>query len=943
MISRFLIALTLTIICLALPALAKPSKVPLVTPAKLSILDLSALSAQSATDILRQFPAFKGNDFQASDLDKLIQYLIIHEQYDSAQILTEEKDQMQVFFVNVGKTRRISQLTFSGMKAFSESDLQREFMLTEKSLFEQQSLIDAGERIRKLYRERGFLNAVIDLDFIQLSPTEMAVKIKINEGPLTKIKKIELKALNPEFQTRYLKYLKKKLENEAYTEQILVSVRKNLREELSSHQFYQAELLGPEIQMSQDDSEVQLIFSVPNSDEFFVEFEGTARESASSIKEFMELDQFYSANPNIAPELATRVKNFYLSRGYARVEVLGEERFGLRPHTRVIQLQVTEGPKIRIKEIQITGRISRPEKYYVEFIKEHSAEILNDGYYNREALDTGLKNLIIASQNQGFLKAKVISTKTTYSGIKKDQIVVSINIDEGPLTLLEDLKFEGNLSYSGAQLLNVIGLKPNEPLRLNELENAVIKIKEFYRNSGFLEMSLLDKPEDLIQYNLDATAASIRMKISEGPKVLVSGILIEGNSITKDYVILKELEFHVGDTLTPQLIEESINRLYRLGHFSSVDIKTLEEKTQIANRTVIIRVVDRDPGLFNLGIGANNERGLTLRGYTGISYRNIIGSGRGVSLRLEGNYNLSEIKYLERKVTIGYLEPYLLDTRMKLRLNYTQAISISNFDTRKATELKQITWAIEQDITSHILLSYDVWSSAQFRTFPIDEGNTKIPPNEQVIVTTGPNLDIDFRDNPFNPSKGTFTRLSAEYSTPFLGSSPDIEFWKAMGSFSHYYGFWRPGWVFANSVRGGVLQNLSANGGVPYDKKGLILGGQSTVRGFQPGEAFPNQYDLGVPTDEYRLKTQASMYLVKSEMRFPIYGAFGAAFFYDGGAVFIREAPLPNPDPYRDAVGVAFRYATPVGAVSFEWAYKLDRRSERSESQWPFYFSIGTF
>lgn len=942
MILRFLLALSLATLLPSSQAFAKSTRV----------LDLSALAPQSAANILKQFPILNGGDFQYSDLDALIRHLITQEQYDSAQIQVDETNETQTFTINVGKTRRVSQLQFSGMKAFSEGDLRREFIVGEKSLFEQQALIDAGERIRKLYRDQGYLNAIVDLDFSQLSATDMAVNVKINEGPLTRIKKIELKASNPEFQIRYLKYLEKKLANEAFTDQNLNSIRKNLREELSSHRFYKADLIGPDVQMNKDDSEAQLTFSVPNSEEFFIEMEGALEESPSSIKEFMELDKFYSANPNIAPELATRVKNFYLSRGYARVEVVGDEEPGSKEHTRVIQLHVTEGPQVRIKEFQITGRISRLESYYIDFIKNHSGEILSKGFYNRDALDTGLKNLIISCQNQGFLKAKIISTKTVYSGSKKEEILVSVNIDEGPLTLLENLKFEGNLSYSEADLMRVIGLKPNDPLRLNELENAVVKIKEFYRNSGFLEMSLLDKPEDLIQYNSDATAASVRMKISEGPKVIVAGILIEGNSITKDYVILKELEFRIGDTLTPQLIDESISRLYRLGHFSSVDIKTLEEKTQLANRTVVIRVTDRDPGLFNLGIGANNERGLTLRGYTGIAYRNILGSGRGVSLRLEGNYNLSEIKYLERKVTIGYLEPYLFDSRMKLRLNYTQAISISNFDTRKATELKQITWSVEQDITSHILLSYDVWSSAQFRDFPIDQDNTKIPSNEQVIVTTGPNLDIDFRDHPFNPSKGTFTRLSAEYSTPTIGSSPDIEFLKATGSFSHYYGFWRPGWVLANSVRSGILQNLSAKGGVPYDKKGLSLGGQSTVRGFQPGEAFPNELDLGVPTDLYRLKTQASMYLIKSEIRFPIVGAFGAALFYDGGAVFIQDAPIPDPnnpnrglgaDPYRDAVGMAFRYATPVGAVSFEWAYKLDRRAERNESQWPFYFSIGTF
>lgn len=912
-------------------------------------MDLSVLSPTVQEDISRQFPKLKTGEFSQADLDQLIRYLVNEEQFDSVQVLSEEKGAQETFYLNVGKTRRIAKLIFKGMDEFAESDIRREFSVLEKAVFDQQTLIEAGERVRKLYRDEGYLNASLDLEFARVSATDVNVSVTIKEGPQTLIKKVVLIANNPDFQKKFERLLHKELVNEPYTDQALNSVRKDIREEFNDDQYFQAELQGPDVTMNSDDSEVYLTFTVPNSDRIYVDIEGAASEKANSVKNSLELDTFYSSNPNISPELATRAKNYYLSKGYARVEVSGEDSPGISPHSRRVTLKVVEGPRVKIKDIRISGHFSLEEKYYVNFLKDHSSELIEDGYYNREAIEVGLKNLIIDRQNQGFLRAKIISTKSAYQGKNREEIDIAINLDEGPLTILESILFQGNESYSEAELLKVIGLKAKEPLKLNELEAAIDKIKQFYRNSGFLEMSLVNERDDLVIYNEDATLAQVKMKVIEGPQITVASILIEGNTLTKDYVILKELDFSPGDILTPQLIEESIARLQRLGHFNSVDIKTLEEKTQIANRTVVVRVADRDPGLFNLGIGANNERTLTLRGYTGIAYRNIMGTGRGVSMRLEGNYNIADIKYLERKITFGYLEPYLFDSRVKGRVNYTQAVTISDFDTGKATELKQISWSVEQDITSHALLSYELWTSSQYRDFPIDPDSKTVPNNEQVIVTTGPTLDLDYRDHPFNPTTGTFTRINAEYSAPWMGSSSYIEYWRAMASFTHYYGFSRPGWVFANSLRGGVLKNLSSTGGVPYDKKGLTLGGQSTIRGFQPGEAFPSEFDFGVAPDKYFLTTEANMYLVKSELRFPIKGAFGGAFFYDGGAVFIKEnVGIPSDsslikDPYRDAVGIAFRYATPVGAVSFEWAYKLDRREDRNESQWPFYFSIGTF
>jgi len=119
----------------------------------------------------------------------------------------------------------------------------------------------------------------------------------------------------------------------------------------------------------------------------------------------------------------------------------------------------------------------------------------------------------------------------------------------------------------------------------------------------------------------------------EGPQVRISTFVLDGNSFTKDYVLLKEIDLQPGDTVTPSKVDEAVAKLQRTGHFNTVEVKTLEEKTSVANRTLVIKVTERDPGVFTLGAGATSDLGLTLRGYTGIAYNNIRGTGRGGRLR----------------------------------------------------------------------------------------------------------------------------------------------------------------------------------------------------------------------------------------------------------------------------------------------------------------------
>lgn len=907
--------------------------------AKADTLDLKTVSGATQERLKTKFPeAFSKDTFRFAHLDEIIQHLILEEAFDYAEFTQAS---VSTYKLNVGKNRRIAKVIFKGHSNFSEGQIRREFSVNEKGRFDQDALIDGAERIQKLYDDNGFSRTTVELKFFKVSEAEVEVHVNVNEGPQLRIAEIELRTANEDLKQKLEKVLRRYLK-QAYTEKTISELRQAARQFFNQNQYYRADLSNILSRPNAENTQASLIINIENPIRYFITLSGYRRETRSRLDEAMDLKNFFSANPSIGPELANKLKQYYLSQGYARVETSASEKLAPRPYEMELELKVEEGPRVRISSIQFMGSLSLESDEYSKSLQKFASPLLKNNFYNREDLDLALRNFVIDRQNQGYLKSKVNSVRTTYNN-PRDQIQIVVNFDEGPLTILENLDFRGNQSFSKEQLQNIVNLTPDQPLKLNLLEESLQKIRNFYRDSGHLEMKLLNEKTDLIIYNEDNTRAQVNYEISEGPKVVVASILVDGNSLTKDYVVRKELEFSEGEILTPQKLTESIARLQRLGHFSTVDIRTLEENTSIANRTVVVRVSERDPGLVNFGIGVNNERKLTLRGFAGIAYRNIFGTGRGVSARLEGNYNVADIRYLERQITLGYLEPYLFDTRIRGRINYTQATSVANFERREARAIDQMNYLLEQDLTSNILLIYELWGLATVRDFPIDVDNTAVQTQELNIGTTGPTLEIDYRDHPFIPTRGSFTRLNLEYGTPALGSSKTIEYVRSIGSYTHYNPLGDGGWVWANSVRAGYLQNLNTrdDGGVPYDKKGLILGGQSTVRGFTLSEAFPNAFELG--TDKYNLTTDAQMYLIKSELRFPFKFSsnLGGAFFYDGGAVMIRGVDIK--DPYRDSVGIALRYTTPVGAVSLEWGYKLDRKADRGESQWPFHFSIGTF
>lgn len=70
-------------------------------------------------------------------------------------------------------------------------------------------------------------------------------------------------------------------------------------------------------------------------------------------------------------------------------------------------------------------------------------------------------------------------------------------------------------------------------------------------------------------------------------------------------------------------------------------------------------------------------------------------------------------------------------------------------------------------------------------------------------------------------------------------------------------------------------------------------------------------------------------------MRFPLDYGFLFATFVDAGSVWLSRDPLNGFD-LRETAGLSLRYITPVGPISVDYGWKLDRRPGESSGEWSF-------
>ena len=100
---------------------------------------------------------------------------------------------------------------------------------------------------------------------------------------------------------------------------------------------------------------------------------------------------------------------------------------------------------------------------------------------------------------------------------------------------------------------------------------------------------------------------------SSNPRERIGRIRIEGNTITQDRVILKQLSFAVGDAVDPVKLTKAENELARLGIFDDEQPPTVtvgETDPITGFNTIVVRVKETRTGQIGTGVGVSSNAGL---------------------------------------------------------------------------------------------------------------------------------------------------------------------------------------------------------------------------------------------------------------------------------------------------------------------------------------------
>jgi outer membrane protein insertion porin family len=552
------------------------------------------------------------------------------------------------------------------------------------------------------------------------------------------------------------------------------------------------------------------------------------------------------------------------------------------------------------------------------------------GTFSRDMLAHDAGTLVSLYKSRGYLDVTVTpKLDTDYQGVS-DQLFVTFNIAEGALTTVHQLAVEGVSGEMEKQIRGVLLLKPHAPYSPAGAETDRDAIFAYLSDRGYV------RPE--IQWG--ATPADqphqmdVQFKIVPGVKETVRRVVMMGYDHTRPAIIRRELAVTPDGAFSQTDVIESQRRLYDLGVFNQVQIAPQDpESLAPTGRTVLVSVEEARRWTLGYGggidiqrLGGNQPQGQyksSPRVSFDLSRLNVGGRAQTVSFR--GRFST-----LDKGASLVYSVPHLA-SRSDLNLRFSSLFDKSQDVLTFAAERTEASVSLEKRYSPAALLV----GRFSIRHVLVDTSTLKISPEEipllsrpaRVAMFSGSYIN-DHRDNPADATRGSYSLVEAGISSDVYGSQANFSRFSAQNATYYRLG---PHLIFARDTRLAVEDPYGKAGPrtiIPLPER-LFMGGSESHRGFSINQAGPRDPQTGFPLGG------DALFLNSMELRAPFAnGRFGLVGFHDAGNVYstvdrmkllkVSQNSPTDLDYTVHAVGLGFRYKTPVGPLRFDAGYDLN-------------------
>lgn len=411
-------------------------------------------------------------------------------------------------------------------------------------------------------------------------------------------------------------------------------------------------------------------------------FTGVKKGEDKKLREEIKLVTGEVVTENLLRTSVNKIKGYYIGKGFTRVEVTPTSEADDSTGRLTVTFNVKRGKKVKIDSLIFEGNrevsdltlATKMQKtrdvHFPWKLRFWKKVFWKKSRYIESDFREDLEHVVAYYNEQGYRDARIVSD-TVYDApsAKADQerVKVKVQVHEGRKFFFRNITFSGNTVYSDDVLRRSLRISKGDPYNRALLDQNLqynpsgTDISSLYMDNGYLFFRATP-----VEVAVEGDSIDIEIRISEGKQARIRNVWVEGNTITNDKIIMRELYTRPGDLFSRDALLRSRRELLTLRYFKEESVIP-EPRPNEADGTVdiVYKVEEGQTSTINLqgGYGAGmfiGQVGLTLNNF---SARNIFNkdawaplpAGDGQKLSLNATTNGSSYYSLSASFT----EPWL--------------------------------------------------------------------------------------------------------------------------------------------------------------------------------------------------------------------------------------------------------------------------------------------
>ena len=833
--------------------------------------------------------------------------------------------------------KRFKATEFTGLNAVSARELESLVPFAPGDSWREELVGTFRQALLDYYSKRGFYLTRARVSSSEEADGSIVMKVSIDEGLACVVKSFWIDD-PPGFKSKHvmLRFKNKIMDvvrmhaGDRYDEQVLSDRIRELREWLVDEDFILANTDRVRLKFNDDKTAVDVVLAVEYGDRVTFGFQGSTIFTQADLNDFISQVRATGLGKDYVGVIQRRFIEEYHGRGYNSVKV--DTVFSEGPLAKHVTFKFTEGSRTLLQEVKWEGLIEQNAALAASVFESGSSRLVQRGFFVEKDIDKAILLVLEDLKSRGYLSSKLIAksiqpVKAPY-GVQRVRVVVQVA--EGEQTLVGKLELLGFTYFSDEKVRATLGLAEEKPFNPFSLEEGLQRLRRLYLAEGFLNFRILTPEDDIVSFSENNRDANVRMRVTEGQRIRIGKIRIDGLKKTREYVVSRELLVHEGDWWLGPTLQQTETNIRKLGLFSDVRIVPVASLQGSDYRDLVLDVKEVEPGSFEIGPGYRSDLGI--RAFSRLSYNNILGKNWIGSLGAEANRRTnSDYHFIEYKFDTSFVEPRFFGTHnlYSIGLSTRKESFPPDFNAVTTQFLTGFERKLIPELTAKLFYKLE-----RIRQFDVIINNQPSPDDDRsmLIGSIVPSLVLDTRDNPFTATSGWLASGQLEYAHPLLsdqaasnGSAPAYQKWTAS---VHRYTAVTKDIVWSNVVAGGFERSDIAGREIPLIKL-FRLGGSSTIRGF-PEDA--------INVDTFHIDGTLTSINLRSQVDLPLVGELKLAPFIDAGNLFINNVFRNNPF-FRVGAGLGLHYMTPVGPINLDWGRKLNPIGGEAPNQ--IHFSVG--